>query len=432
MNMHAKLLAETVANLPDTPGVYIYHDIKGRVLYVGKAISLKKRVSSYFQLSKNLGVKTRALVSEIASIETIDVASEIEALLLEARLIKKYRPPYNVQWKDDKEYLYIKITWKEAIPRVLTARREKLPGNVYFGPFPSAGTVKQTLRTLRRTFPYCNEKKTQMRKDGTNLYTDLGLCPGPHAGLISMEDYRNQIKKLMQFLEGKRTSVIKELEREMQAAAKKLEFERAAKIKKQLDGISYITTQVIKPEAYLENPTLLEDKREAEMEQLKEVLHLQTLPHRIEGYDISTIQGRYSVGSMVVFTDAQPDKRQYRKFRIRYKDIPKDVPNDFWMMREMLSRRFKNDWPEPDLLLIDGGKGQLGAVLTVMEELGVSWPIASLAKKKEELFVPWQDESIQLREEDPGRHLVQRVRDESHRFAITYHKKLRNKETITK
>lgn len=416
--------------LPETFGVYKFKDADGRLLYVGKANSLKNRVSSYFAISHGPNSKTHALVDNIASIETIEVGSEIEALLLEARLIKKHRPPFNVQWTDDKDYLYIKITWADELPRVMTARREKIPGNMYFGPFPSASTVKFTLKTLRRIFPFCSERPTQMRSDGTNLYTDLGLCPGPHAGLISTADYRKNIKQLVAFLEGKKDAVVKQFEREMKQAAAKQQFELAAKRKKQIDGIHYLTSQVIYPEEYLENPTLQLDKRQEELDDLQAVLHLPSVPDRIECYDISTIQGRFAVGSMVVFRNAKPDKSQYRRFRIQYRDIPKDVPNDFWMMREMLARRLKNDWPIPDLFLLDGGKGQLNIIAELFHEQGISTPLASLAKRFEEIYVPGQSEPIRLLETSPARHLVQRLRDEAHRFAITYHKKIRNKETL--
>ncbi len=430
--MKISAITKQVAQLPDTSGVYIYRNINGKVIYVGKAINLKRRVSSYFQLSKSLGIKTRAMVAEIASIETIQVESEIEALLLEAKLIKKYLPPYNVQWVDDKDYLYIKVTLKDDIPKVLTARRENIPGNIYFGPFPSASTVRFTLKTLRRIFPYCSERSSQMRKNGTNLYTDLGLCPGPHAGFITIPEYRQQIKRLILFLEGKKTTVEKELTKEMKQAAKDLQFERAAKLKRQLEGIAYITSQITLPQEYLDNPTLFFDRREEELSELEEVLHLPTFPSRIECYDISAIQGRYAVGSMVVFSNGQPDKRQYRKFRIKYKDIPKDVPNDFWMMKEMLERRLKNSWPMPDLFLLDGGKPQLHMIERVFAENKIKTPLAALAKRFEELYLPGTTDPIKLPENSPALHLVQRLRNEAHRFAITYHKKLRSKDSLTK
>jgi excinuclease ABC subunit C len=422
-------LKSTITNLPDKPGVYIYRDAERHVIYVGKAINLKNRVRSYFQSPEKLGPKTAALVSNIEHLETLEVESEIEALLLEAELIKRYKPRYNIILKDDKSYLYIKISTNEEIPRISTARRENVPGATYFGPFPSALTAKSVLKTIRRIFPY---RSCKTLPKTPCLFFHIGLCKAPCAGYIDPESYRKEIKQIMLFLEGKRKELERQIEREMQQAAEELAFEEAAKLKKQLDDIHYITQSFRKPEEYIENPNLKEDQRTAVLEELQEHLKkyilLPNLPIRIETYDISNIQGKQAVGAMVVATNAEPDKREYRKFKIK----TKDTPDDFTMMSEMLRRRFNNDWPMPDLVVIDGGKGQLQVAIDTITQAGLAVPTISLAKRLEEIWVKTENgfEAILLPRRSKALQLLQQMRDEAHRFGITFHRSLRSKKLL--
>ncbi len=426
-------LKETLKSLPEKPGVYLYHDAGNKIIYVGKAINLKNRVRSYFQSPDKLGPKTAALVANIERIEYWEVDSEIEALLLEAELIKLHKPRYNIILKDDKSYLYIKISTNEEIPRISTARRENIEGVTYFGPFPSAQTAKNVLKTIRRVFPYCSCSPGQNTQKAC-FYNHINLCPAPRAGLVSPEAYKDQyIKQITLFLSGKKKLVIKEIEKEMNTAAKDLRFEDASKLKKKLDDLIYITQSVRKPADYIENPNLVEDQRIKVLEELQahinKYINLPTLPNRIECYDISNIQGKEAVGAMVVFTNAQPDKGEYRKFKIR----TKDTPDDFTMMSEMLRRRLNNDWELPDLIVIDGGKGQLQAALDTLKEVGATIPAISLAKRLEEIYfkVEGDFEKILLPRNSKPLQLLQHMRDEAHRFGITFHRSLRSKKLLS-
>lgn len=406
------------SQLPHKPGVYIYKDNKGRVIYVGKAIDLYHRVSSYF--SGEQTPKTAALVTQISFVDTIIVESELEALILEANLIKKYLPEFNVRLTDDKDYLYIKIT-KEDFPRVLTARKHEIKGSLkYFGPFPSSKTVKSTLKSLRRVFPWCQYGPNKQNR--ACFYYHLNLCPGACVGKISKEEYRKNIFRLSQLLDGNKEGLIEDLSKEMDRASKAQNFEEAGRIKRIITGIAYLT-QPNRTSNYLENPNFLEDQREVALKALQEALNLPNVPSRIEGYDISNIQGKEATGSMVVLTNGEIDKSEYRKFKIHITGRP----NDVGMHREMMRRRLKNDWPMPDLIIIDGGRGQVNGVY---QELGVNnqaLPIYGLAKRMEWLYPPGTGEVVKLPRKSPALHLLQKLRDESHRFAITYHKKLRSK-----
>ncbi len=426
-------LKETLSTLPEKPGVYLYHDSDNRIIYVGKAVNLKNRVRSYFQAPEKLGPKTAALVSNIDRIEYWEVDSEIEALLLEAELIKLHKPRYNIILKDDKSYLYIKIATNEDIPNVTTSRRENIKGVTYFGPFPSAQTAKSVLKTIRRVFHYCSCKAGQNTQKPC-FYNHINLCPAPRAAEISEKEYRDEyLKQIILFLSGKKKQLIKELEKEMNVASEELNFEEAAKIKKKIDDLLYITQSFRKPEDYIENPNLVEDQRTKTLEELRhhvaQYLPLKNLPQRIECYDISNIQGKQAVGAMVVFTNAEPDKREYRKFKIRVKD----TPDDFTMMSEMLRRRFNNDWATPDLLVIDGGKGQLQAALDTLNAAGVTIPVISLAKRFEEIYLKVGNdfEKIVLPRNAKALQLLQHMRDEAHRFGITFHRSLRSKKLLS-
>ena len=387
-------------NISHQAGVYIFKNNKGRAIYVGKAIDLKKRVASYFSPTK-----PSYLAKEINKVETIPVESELEALILEANLIKKYLPRFNIRLTDDKDYLYIKIT-KESFPKIVTARKHDLGGALkYFGPFPSSRTVRNTLKSLRKVFPWCNGGGK------TCFYYHLGLCPGPCAGLISQKDYRKIISHFIQFLSGKKEKLLKDLTKEMAQAAQTKEFEKAGRIKKTLEGMIYLT-QPQRVSLYLENPNFLQDETLKALFELKKALNLRKIPKRIEGYDISNIQGKEATGSMVVLTNGEIDKSQYRKFKINLSGRPNDVA----MMREMIKRRFQNDWQKPDLVIVDGGRAQARAVQ-------VQVPIFGLAKRMEWLYPP-EGEVIKLPKSHLGLKLLQKLRDEAHRFAIAYHRQL--------
>ncbi len=399
------------------PGVYIYKNFKGEILYVGKAIDLYSRVSSYF--SGDQTSKTAALVEKITSVETIIVESELEALILEANLIKKYLPPFNVRLMDDKDYLYTGIT-KEKFPKVITLRKHDLAKvKKFFGPFPSSRTLRDTLKQLRRVFPWCSASQGPALR--ACFYYHLGLCPGACVGIISKQDYNKIINRFSKFLEGKKDELVKELIVEMKDLSQDQKFEEAGKIKKMLDGIAYVT-QTNRTRLYLENPNFLEDERRLTLEQLQKDLNLSKLPERIEGYDISNISGKDAVGSMVVLTSAEIDKSQYRKFKISISG----TPNDVGMHKEMMRRRLKHpEWPFPDLIIVDGGRGQARGVSLEFGAWNLEIPIYGLAKRAEWLYPP-QGEVIKLSRESLSLKLLQKLRDESHRFAISYHRKLRD------
>jgi len=394
------------SKLPRRSGIYQFKDIQGHILYVGKAIDLYHRVASYFNREAN--AKTQALVSEMTSVETIIVESELEALILEANLIKKYHPSFNVRLLDDKDFLYIGLT-KNDFPKVVTIRKQDLSKlKKYWGPFPSSGTVRNTLKMLRRVFPWCSGGRR-----GACFYYHLGLCPGTCVGLISRRDYQKIINSFSKFMDGKIDKLIEQLSEEMMAASETQQFEQAAKLKKMIDGINYLT-QPNRVQAYLENPNFLEEETSLALKELQKDLNLPKIPQRIEGYDISNIQGKEAVGSMVVLTDGGIDKSQYRRFKIKIAG----KPNDVGMLREVLLRRFKNDWPMPDLIIVDGGRGQARAAQFKI-------PVFGLAKRLEWLYPP-TGEIIKLSKKSLSLRLLQKLRDESHRFAISYHRKLRD------
>lgn len=403
------------------------------MIYVGKAINLKNRVSSYFHLNDNLPARTKNLVSEINSIDHIVVESELEALLLEAELIKRHKPRYNVILRDDKSYLYIKIDSQTTITTVSTTRREKPKRGVkLFGPFPSAHTARSVLRYLRKIFPFCSHAK---KPRGSCLWVDLGLCPGPWQGKISLAEYKQIIGRISFFLSNKKKKLIIDLKKEMVEAAEGQNFEKAAALRNQIRQLEYVIQPKIMPSQYLENPNLVAETVLNKLASLKQLLNLEALPKRIECYDISNISGKQATGSMVVFTDGEKDGGQYRRFRIR----AKDTPDDFFMIKEVLSRRFQNDWPLPQLIVIDGGKGQIASAYQVLYQMGLTIPIIGLAKKMEEIYQLLPQGSnysfvgpIRLKRDHPALRLVQSLRDEAHRFAISYHRHLRSKVMLAK
>jgi len=415
-------LKRKLAKLPQNPGIYKFFDAGGNLLYVGKSISIKKRVSSYFA-NKNLGPKTDQMVSKIADIGYIKVFSEFEALLLEADLIRNNKPFYNIIAKDDKSPIYIRIS-KTEVPIVeITRKPESFKKDFIKGPFPSARTTKEVLKYIRRIFPYCQHKNPKK----PCLFVHLGLCPYPYSSELEKQKYVKNIENIKKLLAGKSKLLVKILTAEMNEYSKILMYEEAQKIKEQLQKLEYITTTYHAPKDFLERPTLVDDLTTERLKDLAKKLKLQKKPRRIECYDISNISGKHATGSMVVFENGKPQKTQYRRFRIKVLE----TPNDYEMIWQVLTRRFKNNWPLPDLIVIDGGKGQLSAASQVIAMFNKDIPVISLAKRLEEIFLLNNSEPLSLPKESPARQLTQALRDEAHRFAITYHRKLRSKAFTT-
>ena len=516
-------------NLPSKPGVYIMRDSKDTIIYIGKAKNLIKRVKSYFR-EKLDRPKTQILMSHFDSLEYIVTNSEKEALILEATLIKKHRPRYNIQLKDDKRYPYVKIT-NEEFPRLVITRNVTKNG-IFYGPFTDVGSVKQTVKFLKSLFKI----RTCRNMDGPCLNFQIDLCYAPCSGNISKEEYMEIINKIDLFFQGKYSTIVKNLKREMSEAASNEEFEKAAVIRDQIASIEeimekqfvdlvdddldqdviaiaqgenevvviimpirngkivgrddflmsssqydssseilfafiqqyygynrHIPKQILLDED-IEDKDLLEEwlsdlrgnkvhikvpqkgvklrlvkmarknaeiinhqkkKMENSLIELKKYLKLEKIPHVIEGYDISNISGEFAVGSKVSFKEGKPNKKMYKHFKM---ETP--GPNDFAMMEELLTRRLKmiESDPEPDLIVIDGGKGQLGIACGVLEKLNLTHIlIIVLAKEFEEIYLPNSRRPIIIPKNNKALHLLQQVRDESHRFAITYHRKLRSK-----
>ncbi len=561
--------------LPAKPGCYLMKNAEGTIIYVGKAISLKNRVRSYFHADASHDNKTRRLVRDIAHIEWIVVGSELEALILEMNLIKKHRPKYNIRLKDDKRYPYIKIHWNEDFPHVTVTRQmDEKDGSRYFGPYTSAWAVYQTLDVLRKVFPYltCDREITGLDKRAC-LYYDIKLCNAPCIGAVDQAQYRQMISDLMDFLSGHSDEIVVRLQSDMEKAAEELRFEKAAAVRDQIKAIQSIIErqkivfasdykdsdvlamarnngeacvqiffirngkligreyfilegtedsadnevmsefikqfyteaasvpeQVMLPQEIEETKIIGEwlrskrggrkmeffvpkegqpqelvkmaaenatetlsalraqweadaHKQETALAELQSALNLSTPPNRIECYDVSHTQGVATVGSMVVFTQGVPDKKLYRKFNIDSTSI--GAPDDFASMEEMLTRRFRrwqggqhasttlsgNPTPGskkpdasfsflPDLVIIDGGKGQLGRAVKVLENFGLAdkVPVVGLAKQEEEIFFPHRSNSLMLPRHSQGLYLVQRIRDEAHRFGITAHRARRSKQ----
>lgn len=417
--------AKDYKKLPKFPGVYLFRDNKNKVIYVGKAINLKNRVSSYFQ--KNLqNTKTAALVEKIVTIDFFEVTSDFEALLLEAKLIKQYQPFFNASLKDDKDYLYIIFT-KEEFPKVTTGRkRDTEKALVYFGPFTSAKAARDTLKLARRIFPF----RTNCRPNSGKacLSSHIGLCPGVCSGKISAVDYRRSLRGLKSFLSGNTQKLLSELKRQMQTTAKKMHFEEASALRDKIVSIERTTARYEEVDKYLEGPAALFGVYQLQLSDFAEKLGLKELPRRIECYDISNFQGKESVGSMVVLVDGKIAKDEYRRFKIK----TVSGINDPASIAEVIRRRLRNDWDFPNLIVVDGGQTQLSAAAEVLAELNVKIPVIGLAKRNEEVHFLGEKKTLKLPKNSPALMLLQRIRDEAHRFAITYHRKLRSREFIPK
>lgn len=408
--------------IPPKPGVYIYKDKTGKIIYIGKAINLKKRVSQYFQRDEALGPKTQILVSQIAKIDYRIVNSEIEALILEASLIKQYRPKYNSQLKDDKNYLYICLT-KEKLPRIFSAHKNKLPDGCYlYGPFPDASAVRSLLKTIRRLFPFYGLKP---HPQNLCLYCHLHLCPGPHP---NPKIYRKNIGKIKRILSGKFKLLQRQLKKEMVAASKLEHYESALQARNQLDSLNYIISGWHNLNQFYQSADLPEDITNSALQELRTVLYPyfpQLILNRLECYDISNLPSKYFVGSMVVFQHNQINKGAYRQFKIR----SKTTPDDQFMLRELFWRRLKHpEWQLPDLVLVDGGKPQVSSILSLNPRI----PVIGLAKKQETIVIKTADSwvEVNLPKNSHALHLLQRLRNEAHRFANRYRQKILKKDII--
>ncbi len=391
------------ARLPETPGVYIMKDGAGKILYIGKAVNLRRRVSSYFVRPHDARIE--GLVKEIKKIDFKKTDTGIEALILESELIKRHQPPFNIKEKDDKSFLYVEITG-EKFPRVLLARGKDKPNGKRYGPFPSASSIREALRIVRKIFPYATHPEPPKPQSRPCFDYQIGLCPGTCIGAIARKDYAKNTRNIRLFLEGKKERIVKDLEREMETASKALNFERAGELKRQLFALRHI-----------QDVALIKEDRMSDIRNSK--LGIQNSAKRIEGYDISNISGKSAVGSMVVFTDNEPDKKEYRKFKI--KTVLQ--PDDFGMLREVLERRLKNSWPLPDLFLIDGGRGQVSAVREILKKASLTIPVVGVAKGPKRK----RNDIVGKIPEFTGLQTLIKVRDEAHRFAIAYHRKVRNR-----
>jgi len=540
-------LEEKLARLPDRPGIYIYRDAKAQVLYVGKAASLRSRVRSYFQESRPRDPKTDALVRQIRDLEYVVTDNELEALMLEANLVRKHRPRYNIILRDDKHYPFLKLTTNEEFPRLLVARRVQNDGATYYGPFYPATAMRETLKLTRQLFPL---RTCSITIDGTLerpcIQYSIHRCNAPCTGWETREGYAKTVREVTQFLGGRDEDLALRLTREMEEAAVETKFERAAVLRNQIQALNKVrerqkiistdevdqdvigvvrqgsdacvefffvrkgrlvgqeafffdrvagwadgeilsafvrqfygkvvapapeilvsedlpeaelTTewlstlagrrvQIVVPQRgprrefvamaeanaaiALQNHLLSrDDRQQVVLEELRRALTLPGLPNRIEGYDISHVQGSEQVGSLVVWENGSMKKEDYKRFRIK----TVAGADDFAALAEVLTRRFaralEQGTPLPDLVLIDGGRGQLNVGLKVLQELGLDYlPVVALAKQQEEVYVGESLHPLVLDPTSPALHTLQKIRDEAHRFAITYHKKLRSKRTL--
>jgi excinuclease ABC subunit C len=424
-------LKEKVRHLPDKPGVYLMKDRLGRIIYIGKAKNLKKRVSSYFQPSRSFTVaqpKIRALISLITDFDTIDVKSEPEALLLEGKLLKQWRPRYNTDFIDDKRFLLVRVDFGEELPRFRLTRFKKEDHSRYFGPFPHSGLLRKTLAQMRRKFGILLADATPTKlPDGTwKLYDDIRQEIYSFPSAVTAEDYRGRVADACDFLEGKSREWLKSLRVEMVAAADQQAFEKAAELR---DVVFALEKTLKKTRNFERGDPTRPARDDAALRELGEVLNLARPPQAIECFDISHISGTFVVASMVRFTDGRPDKDHYRRFQIK-SFIGND---DFRAMEEVVGRRYRRlvaeRKPFPDLVVIDGGRGQVGAALKAFFTLdSMPPPLIGLAKKQETIIFPDGRRPLNLPLGHPALNLLQRVRDEAHRFANTYNASLRSKK----
>jgi len=403
---------ERIKGLPHSPGVYIMKDGRGAVIYVGKADDLKKRVSSYFQPARRLPSRAAKMVSCVNDIATINTQTSAEALIYENSLIKQYQPRYNVALRDDKTYPMLKLTVGEKFPRLLVTRQRKDDGSVYYGPYTNAKLLREAVKGLRRIFPL---RKCETMKGKVCLNYHIKQCAAPCEEKIGSAAYREIVSEVRLFLEGRKSELIQALSEKMAKASRDERFEEAVRYRDRIEALGALAKNKIRY-----NPL-------DSLDELKEMLALPGRPERIEAFDISNIGQEDAVGSMVVFLKGRPYKGGYKRFKI------KEVSgvDDYAMMREVVRRRYlrvRNEHlPRPDLVLIDGGKAHLGAAQDELAKLGLRLPMAGIAKELELVYLQDRNEPVMLPKESKALHLLERVRDEAHRFAIAYHHLLRSK-----
>jgi excinuclease ABC subunit C len=410
-----------ISLIPNSPGVYIYKDKSGKIIYIGKAVNLKKRVSQYFQSDHALGYKTSRLVSQIADISFYTVDSEIEALVLESSLIKQYRPKFNSQLKDDKSYIYITIT-KDKFPLIKPSFKSTLnKDNIFFGPFPDSRSVKSLLKTIRHIFPYYTKKHDSKKC----LYCHIGLCPGPNPNL---KEYRSNISKIKKIFNGHFHKLISQLTKEMNFFSKAENFEMAKVRRDQINSLNYIISGWQNLSHLYQDINFKEDKFQKATDQLVLTLSANFSKlkkiNRIEAYDISNLGSKVFVGAMTVYQNDKIDTSKYRQFKIN----SKITPDDQFMIKEIIYRRLKHpEWGIPDLIVVDGGKPQVSAAIQAVEMHNQQiFPIIGLAKKLETIIIKNGDtwEEINLPKNSPALQLLQQLRNEAHRFSNRYRKKI--------
>lgn len=448
-------IAEKIKTLPQSPGVYLFRDKTKKIIYIGKATNLKNRVFSYFRVIRGLSPHKGDLVPEqhsrpiemmiaqVADIEAQETETVLEALILESNLIKKHQPKYNVKEKDDKSFSYFVIT-KEEFPRVLIMRKTdikqfqisksefqnkfKIQNSKIFGPYTSKRQMEIALKIMRKIFPF-HAGKNKTEKGCLDF--QLGLCPGPYAGAISKADYAKNIRGVEMILQGKKKSLLTKLEKEMTGLAKKEEFEKATELRNKIFALQHIQDIAL----ISRGDENLEFRPPAGGSNSNHNFQNSKL-FRVEAYDISNLSGQQAVGSMVVFENGEPAKKEYRKFKIKTVEGAADVA----MMQEVLLRRLNNAWAQPDLILLDGGQGHINMAVGLLNELGFIIPIVGVAKGKTRknlnLQFPISNEfpmtkfSKEIKNILDDKNLLKFIMDEAHRFAITYHRKVRKREFI--
>jgi len=409
-------IKEKLKKIPKAPGVYMMKDSRGQVLYIGKAKDLSKRVPGYFQERRPKTVRQMSLMEAVRDLDYIVTASEEEALIYEANLIKEKRPKYNVELKDDKSFPFLKLTLDEKFPRLSITRKKVEDGSRYFGPYTRVKLLRKAVSAMKAIFPLRTCKRMP---DQVCLSYHIGQCLGPCVGKVGKRAYQEVVRQLILFLEGKKTRLLKELSQKMDGLAREEKFEEAASIRNRIAALSEVPGKRMRDYSGWGDVAV----------KLKRILRLPRLPLRIEAFDVSNISGQSASGSMVCFYNGRPDKSNYRKFRI--KDV-KDI-DDYAMIREIVRRRYKRLKEEgesfPDLVIIDGGKGHLGVAYDELLRLNLRHiPVVAIAKQEEKIYTRGSKKALDINKDSQLLFFIQQIRDEAHRFALKYHHKLRKKK----